>query len=102
MALSITNMYGIEITLSKLFLAGFYSILLPVIIPDIPGAEIISVSSILVSINAPLDGIGVVVALISIVDIFLTLLIVISVLASTLIVAKSENQLDIEKYKNEN
>ncbi len=96
--LAIANMYGIDMTSSQLFLVGLYSIILPIIIPGIPGVDIIAVSSILVSIEVPIDGIGIVAAISSIADPLSTALTVISILALTLVIAKSENMLDVEKY----
>lgn len=93
------NMYGIEITLSKMFLIGIYSIILPIVIPAIPGAFIIICSSLFVSAGCPLDGLALIVAVDSIIDMFATTSTTMSTLLSTLIVAKSENQFDIEKYK---
>jgi len=93
------NMYGVEITLSKMFLVSIYAIILSIVIPSIPGGLIITCSSIFVSIGCPLDGLGIIIALNSVMDMFVTTSATMSTLLSTLIIAKSENQLDIEKYK---
>ena len=97
--LSVANMYGIEITLSKIFWVSFYSLVLPIAMPSMPGAGIIALSSIFVLVGCPLEGLAVVMCVESFTDMFHTATEVMSILVSTLIVAKSENQFDIEKYK---
>ena len=97
--LSTANIYGIELTLSKSFVICFYSILLPMTMPGIPGASIIILSSMLTFAGCPLEGVSIAVVIGPILDMIDTAIIVMGILVSTLIVAKSENQLDIEKYK---
>ena len=93
------NMYGIEMTFSTILLTGFYSSVFPILVPGIPGVTIIALSSIWGLIGFPLDNIAIAVAVEPFTDMGDTLTIVLAILTSTLLVAKSENQLDIEKYK---
>ncbi|MBR6900686.1 MAG: cation:dicarboxylase symporter family transporter [Synergistaceae bacterium] len=98
LTLSIANSYGIEVKLSQIFLIGFYSIFLPIAMPGIPGIGLISMSSLLVLAGCPMDGLSVVAVVDPFTDIAHTTSMVMFVLISTLIVAKSENQIDIGKY----
>ena len=98
LTLSTANMYGIEVSLTKIFLIIFYSILLPLAMPGTPGVGLIALSSLFVLTGCPLDGLSFAVVIYPIRDMFSTTTIVVDTAVSTLIVAKSENQLDIEKY----
>ena len=98
LTLSIANCYGIELTLSQIFLIGIYSIFLPMAMPGIPGILLIAMSSLLALAGCPMDGLSVVAVVDPLADMASTVSTVMLVLVSTLIVAKSENQIDIEKY----
>ncbi len=99
LTLSTANMYGIEVSLTKIFLIIFYSILLPLAMPGMPGAGLIALSSLFALTGCPIDALSFAVMFDIIIDMLHTTIMVIGVLTSTLIVAKSENQFDIEKYK---
>lgn len=99
LTLSVCNMYGIELALPKIFSIIFYSILLPMTMPGIPGLGIIALSSLFALADCPVSGLFVAVLIDPVMDMFRTVLHVLSSLTSALIIAKSENQLDIEKYK---
>ena len=98
LTISIANCYGIELTLSQIFLIGIYSIFLPMAMPGIPGILLIAMSSLLALAGCPMDGLSVVAVVDPLADMACTVSTVMLVLVSTLIVAKSENQIDIEKY----
>ena len=97
--LSVANMYGVEITLSKIFLVSFYSLVSPIAMPSMPGVGVIALSSIFVLVGCPLEGLAIEACIEPVVDMFGTALMVMGTLVSTLIVAKSEDQFDIEQYK---
>ena len=94
---SIANMYGIELGIAQIFSIGISTI---IAVTAIPGSGIIALSSILASSDVPIDGLSVVVGIYPIMDMFNIAVKMFSIMTLILIIAKSENQIDVEKYKN--
>ena len=94
---SIANMYGIELGITQIFSIGISTI---IAVTAIPGSGIIALSSILASSDVPIDGLSVVVGIYPIMDMFNIAVKMFSIMTLILIIAKSENQIDVEKYKN--
>ncbi|MBQ7197106.1 MAG: dicarboxylate/amino acid:cation symporter [Synergistaceae bacterium] len=97
--LAITNMYGVEVNAAKLFSIAFSTVVFAVAMPPLPGMGIIALSLFLASVDCPLDGIAISLGIDPIADMLDTILLVMAVITSTLIIAKTEKQLDIEKYQ---
>ena len=97
--LAITNMYGVEVNVAKLFSIAFSTVVFAVAMPPLPGMGIIALSLFLASVDCPLDGIAISLGIDPIADMLDTILLVMAVITSTLIIAKTEKQLDIEKYQ---
>lgn len=93
---SIFNMYGLEIGLTEIFSIGISTI---VAVTVIPGSGVIALSSLLASSGAPIEGLSVVVGIYPIMDMFNIATKMFCIIALMLIIAKSEKQLNIEKYK---
>ena len=97
--LSVSNMYGVEISFAKI-LSLFLSIafIIP-LLPGIPGIMLTTMSSFFAAVGCPVEGIAFIMAI----DIIAGMIIktpgnVLGVTVPALIVAKQENLLDVEKY----
>ncbi len=97
--LAIANMYGVEVNAAKLFSIAFSTVVFAVAMPPLPGMGIIALSLFLSSVDCPLDGIAISLGIDPIADMLDTILVVMAVITSTLIIAKTEKQLDIKKYQ---
>ena len=97
---SLANMYGVEVSAVNMFFVLVSAVIVLPMLPSMPGAPFIAMSSFLSMIGCPVEGVAFIMAIEPI--FFGTPTNVMGVITSAMIVAKSENQLDIEKYKSEN
>ena len=96
--LSAANMYGLSITLTQLISTGISIIILVLVSPGIAGAGPAALSIIFTQLKLPLDLLGPIMAISAIEDMFDDPTNCIGNITSTLIVARSENLLDLDEY----
>lgn len=96
--LFLARAYGVEVPVSSIFSLAVTIILLSLGVPGIPGIGLVCLATALVEINVPVESIGLVIAIESIVDMFITMSNTTGDIAATLIVAKSEHLLNEDVY----
>lgn len=101
--LTITSLFlakacGITIPLSSVISMFITIVLLSLGCPGIPGAGVVCLSVVLNSLNIPLEAIGLILAVNPIFDMLLTMSNTTGDVTASLIVAKSEDLLDLEVY----
>ena len=97
-ALFIAQIYGIDLDINQMMTIVLTATLAPIGTAGVPGVGMIMLSMVLTSVNLPLEGIGLIMGVERIVDMFRTTVNVMWDNVCTLIIAKSENDLDLEKY----
>ena len=92
--------YGVTVTPSMLLSLSITIVLLSLGAPGIPGSSVVFLGLVLHQIGVPLEAVGLVIAINPMIDMFDTMNNITGDLAASLIVAKSENLLDIDKFNN--
>ena len=98
MVLSVSNMYGLEISPAQVVMLLFSTIILSVATPAISGAGPATLSILFTQMGLPLDLIGPIIAVAAIEDMIRTPANCLGNIVPTLIAAKSADLLDIEEY----
>ena len=96
--LAVANMYGINIPASSLLALGMSIIIVNMATPGLPGALLISISILLSQAGLPLEAIGLIMSIDALCDVVSTPSICMGNIAEEVIVAKLENELDVEVY----
>ena len=97
-ALFIAQIYGIDLEMNQMITIVLTATLASIGTAGVPGVGIIMLSMVLTSVNLPLEGIGLIMGVERIIDMFRTTVNVMGDNICTLIVANSENDFDKEKY----
>lgn len=97
-ALFLAQAYGIELTLSHTLMIVLTSVLAAIGAAGVPGAGPIMLSLVLNAVGLPLEGIGLIVAVDRIIDMGRSAFNVIGDLVTATVVAKSENELNIDIF----
>jgi Na+/H+-dicarboxylate symporter len=97
--LFLANVFGIKIDGSALFSMVFSIIVLSVGAPGIPGSGLVCLSVLLTQLGVPAEALSLVMGVDAILGMFRVVINSTGDVAVSLIVAKSEKLLDVEKYK---
>ncbi|WP_026498671.1 dicarboxylate/amino acid:cation symporter [Butyrivibrio sp. WCD2001] len=98
--LFLARAYGISIPASSYFSLAITIILLSLGCPGVPGSGLVCLGIVLGQIGVPLEAIGIVMGIHPIIDMIDTMSNTTGDVAAALIVAKTENLLDLDKFKN--
>ena len=98
LGLFLARAYGVNVPLSSMLSVALTIILLSLGAPGVPGAGLVCLSVVLNALNVPTEAIGLVIAINPVLEMFTTASNTTGDVAAALIVAKSENQLDVEKF----
>lgn len=91
-SLFIAGVYGIPLTIQTISLIGFMSLLTSMGIAGIPSASLISVALILSTIGLPAEGLGLIIAVDRILDMFRTTVNVLGNTTCAVLLARSEGE----------
>lgn len=94
-SLFIATVYGIPLTVNTVSLVGIMALLTSMGVAGIPSASLISVSLILNTIGVPAEGIGLIIAVDRILDMFRTTLNVLGNATCAVLIARSEGEHDV-------
>ncbi len=97
--LFLAKMFGIEVTSSSIATLILTVVMISISAPGIPGVSIVCLSVLLGVLRVPVEAIGLVMGIDALVDMVRTVSNTTGDIAVTLAVAKSENLVDIEKWK---
>lgn len=97
--LFLAKMYGVVVPTSSLVSVAFMIVMLSVSSPGIPGVDIICISILLGIMNVPAEAVGVIMGVDALLDMVRTVSNTTGDIAVSLIVARSENLVDLEKWK---
>ncbi len=97
----ISQIYKIDLSLAQLMTIVLTATLASIGTAGVPGVGMITLSMVLTSVGLPLEGIGLIMGIDRILDMSRTTINVMGDCACTLIVSKTENQLDADMYYNE-
>ncbi len=100
-ALFIAQIYGINLEMNQMMTIVLTATLASIGTAGVPGVGMIMLSMVLTSVNLPLEGIGLIMGVERIVDMFRTTVNVMGDNVCTLIVANSEKDFDVDKYCSE-
>lgn len=100
-ALFIAQIYGIDLEISQMVTIVLTATLASIGTAGVPGVGMIMLSMVLTSVNLPLEGIGLIMGVERIVDMFRTTVNVMGDNICTLIVANSENDFNKEMFYDE-
>lgn len=100
-ALFIAQIYGINLEMNQMMTIVLTATLASIGTAGVPGVGMIMLSMVLTSVNLPLEGIGLIMGVERIVDMFRTTVNVMGDNVCTLIVANSEKDFDIDRYCSE-
>lgn len=89
-ALFVSKLYGVPLAASQLAFLGGCSVAMSFSIPGIPSGGLFIIAPFFVSVGLPVEGMGILLALDAIPDIFKTLLNVTSQMATTVLLARDE------------
>ena len=96
--MALARVFGVDIS-GGMMLSMFFSVfVLSVGAPGVPGAGLVCLSVLLTQLNVPIAGIGLVMGLDSLLGMMRAMSNSLGDVTASLIVAKSENKLDMEKY----
>ncbi len=98
-ALALASAYGIQITVSSLFMLAFTIIILSVGAPGMPGAGIVCLTVVLEQLNVPTDAVSLFMGISPLIGMFLCMCNCTGDAVVTTIVAKNVGEFDIEQYK---
>lgn len=97
-SLALAKTYGIQVTGSAMLSMIISIIILSMGAPGIPGSGLICLSVLLTQMNVPVEAVGLVMGIDSLCGMFRTMSNCLGDVAVTAIVAKSENEMDMEIY----
>ena len=97
--LFLAKMYGVSIPDSAMVSIIISIVMLSLGAPGVPGSSLVCLGVILNSVGVPIEALGLVMGVDSLIDMFRTVSNTTGDMAVTLIVAKHENLLDMKKYK---
>lgn len=96
--MALARVFGVDIS-GGMLLSMFFSVfVLSIGAPGVPGAGLVCLSVLLTQLNVPIAGIGLVMGLDSLLGMMRAMSNSLGDVAASLIVAKSEKKLDMEKY----
>lgn len=101
-ALFIAQIYGIDLEINQMITIVLTATLASIGTAGVPGVGMIMLSMVLTSVNLPLEGIGLIMGVERIVDMFRTTVNVMGDNICTLIIANSENDFDEDLFYGEN
>ncbi len=96
--LFLAKAYSIDVPAASLLSLGLTIILLSLGTPGVPGAGLVCISVVLGAIGVPIEAVGLIMGVYSILDMFITMSNTTGDVSAALIVAKSEKLLDVQKY----
>ncbi len=97
-ALFIAQIYGVDLGINDMITIILTSTLASIGTAGVPGVGMIMLSMVLTSVGLPLEGIGLIMGVERIIDMFRTTVNVMGDNIATLIVANSENDLNLDLY----
>ncbi len=100
-AMFLAKLYGVEVPGSAMISIIITIVMLSMGTPGVPGASLVCLGILLDQIGVPLEAIGIIMGVDSLLDMFRTASNTTGDMAVTVIVAKSENLLDMETYNRE-
>ena len=100
-SLFIAQIYGIELGVNAMVTIVLTATLASIGTAGVPGVGMIMLSMVLQSVGLPLEGIGLIMGVERIIDMFRTTVNVMGDNICTLIIANSENDIDLEKYNSQ-
>jgi Na+/H+-dicarboxylate symporter len=100
-AIFISQVYGIDLGMQDMMTIILTATLASVGTAGVPGVGMITLSMVLTSVGLPVEGIGLIMGIDRILDMCRTTINVMGDCACTLVVAKTENELDLDKYYSE-
>ncbi len=100
-ALFIAQIYNIELGMNDMMTIVLTATLASIGTAGVPGVGMIMLSMVLQSVGLPLEGIGLIMGVERIIDMFRTTVNVMGDNICTLIIANSEKELDVESYNSE-
>lgn len=100
-ALFIAQIYGIELGINAMATIVLTATLASIGTAGVPGVGMIMLSMVLQSVGLPLEGIGLIMGVERIIDMFRTTVNVMGDNVCTLIIANSENDIELEVYNKE-
>lgn len=100
-AVFISQVYGVELSWYSLLMIVITGTLSAVGCAGVPGGALVTLSIVLTSVGLPLEGIAIVASIDRLRDIIGTVVNVLGDAVAAVYVAKTEGELDVEKYNNE-
>ena len=100
-ALFIVQIYGIDLSINQMITIILTATLASIGTAGVPGVGMIMLSMVLTSVNLPLEGIGLIMGVERIIDMFRTTVNVMGDNICTLIIANSENDFDKDMFYGE-
>ncbi len=97
----IAQIYGIHLGLNDYIMVILSAVLASIGTAGVPGVGMIMLTMVLASVNLPLEGIALIMGVDRIIDMFRTAVNVAGDNVCTLLIAKSEGELDIDTYNND-
>ena len=97
-ALFIAQIYGVDLGINDMITIILTATLASIGTAGVPGVGMIMLSMVLTSVGLPLEGIGLIMGVERIIDMFRTTVNVMGDNIATLIVANSENDLNLDLY----
>jgi Na+/H+-dicarboxylate symporter len=98
MGLFLARAYGIEVSSSEIMSVFLTIILLSLGAPGVPGSGLVCIGIILQALHVPVEALGIIIPIYPLFDMFDTMSNTTGDMAASLIVARSENLLDMEVY----
>ncbi len=98
MALFLARAYGVNISTSDIMSIMLTIVLLSLGAPGVPGSGLVCTGIVLQALNVPIEAIGLIMPIYPIFDMFNTMSNTTGDMAASLIVAKSENLVDLKTY----
>ncbi|PHS34066.1 MAG: dicarboxylate/amino acid:cation symporter [Sulfurovum sp.] len=98
----IANIYGVELGISGYLTVILMSVLASIGTAGVPGVGLIMLSMVFVQVGLPVEGIGLILGVDRLLDMVRTSVNVTGDAVVTCIVAKSEKEIDLETFANEN
>ncbi|MDR0484645.1 MAG: dicarboxylate/amino acid:cation symporter, partial [Alphaproteobacteria bacterium] len=98
----LANIYGINLSLYDLIGAAALALMATVGAAGIPGSGLITLTIVLLQYGIPIEGIGIIIGIDRLMEMLRTLMNILGDIIATVIVAKSEKQLDIIALNDKN
>jgi Na+/H+-dicarboxylate symporter len=96
--LSLARAYGVDVPPASMLPLILTIIMLSLGAPGVPGSAFVCLGIVLEQLNVPLEALGLIMALAPLIDMFSTVSNVTGDMATTLVVARSEGMVDMEKF----